>query len=162
MLFIVLRSLLCKDNRTHSALSPTSTVDCEGELQNDLNECYVVDGKMTLYSESAVEESFLDNLRNVIRTAMTNGAFNNLDPRLINVSYRESLDTIDAAGSDTTGGSNARSDTLPVYAWVIIGVGAAFLLIGAVVAFSKRRSHSPGDAETGSFPDQSTSMEPVV
>ncbi len=139
------------------------SVECQGELSNELNECFVVDGSMTLYStESAVDKSYLDGLRDVIQKAMSNGDFNDLDPRLVNVSYREDLDTTVAdAGTGTTSVSSGGSNSLPPYVYAIIGVGAAIIITGMVAAFNKRRRHND-DAELGSFPDQPLPEDDVV
>lgn len=72
------------------------SVECEGELSNELNECFVVDGSMTLFSTSAVSDSFVDGLRNIIQQAMDDGNYNKLHPQLVKVSYREDLETRDA------------------------------------------------------------------
>ena len=51
----------------------------------------------------------------------------------------------------STGGSNS----LPPYVYAIIGVGAAIIITGAIVAFNKRRKRND-EAELGSFPDPET------
>lgn len=130
-----------------------STVDCEGELSNDLNECYVVDGTMTLYSNSAVDESFLANLQSIIRDAMTEGDYNELDPRIVNVSYRESLGEAEVSNVGSTGDSSEMGGGLPIYAWVFIAVGglASLFTLGAIFNRCRRRHHD--DNDTGSFPE---------
>lgn len=137
------------------------TVECQGEFSNDLNECFVVDGSMTLYSSSAVSESLLDGIRAIIQLAMDEGDFNELDPRLVNVSYREDLETGDAdAGTGTTDGSSGSSNSLPAYAWAIIGVGLAIAFAALAAALNKRRQRNH-DEELGSFPGQLVD-EPMV
>jgi len=117
---------------------------------------------MTLYSGRAVDGPFLDAIRSLIRDAMTSGDYNDLDPRLVNVSYRASLDTTDPEGvntSSTVGGGDDK--VLPAYAWALIGIGVVGLLVALIAGLSRRRKYNNGDAETGSFPDQ-TSAESVV
>jgi hypothetical protein len=137
-------------------------VECQGELSNELNECFVVDGSATLYSTSAVDPSFLAGLKEIIRKAMNDGYFIDLDPRLIKVSYREDLEktAVDAGTTGTTSVSGGGSNSLPPYVYAIIGVGAAIIITGSIVAFNKRRKHN-GEAELGSFPDQAIHRDVV-
>lgn len=139
----------------HLFLIAFVSVECQGELSNELNECFVVDGSATLYSTSAVDPSFLAGLKEIIRKAMNDGYFIDLDPRLIKVSYREDLEktAVDAGTTGTTSVSGGGSNSLPPYVYAIIGVGAAIIITGSIVAFNKRRKHN-GEAELGSFPDQ--------
>lgn len=136
------------------------TVECRGELSNELNECYVVDGTMTLFSSSAVDETFLDGLRTIIRDAMTSGDYNDVDSRIVNVSYREDLGNADPTSLGTTPSGSGDDDSLPVYAWVFIGMGAAALVVALGVGFSRRRKRHHDD-DVGSFPEQ-TSTEPIA
>jgi hypothetical protein len=131
-------------------------------LSNELNECFVVDGSATLYSTSAVDPSFLAGLKEIIRKAMNDGYFIDLDPRLIKVSYREDLEktAADAGTTGTTSVSGGGSNSLPPYVYAIIGVGAAIIITGSIVAFNKRRKHN-GEAELGSFPDQAIHRDVV-
>lgn len=131
------------------------SVECQGELSNSLNECFVVDGSMTLYSTFSMGESFLDGIRDIIQKAMDEGDYNEIDPRLIKVSYREDLETTGAvAGTGNTTQTSGGSSSLPPYAWAIIGVGASIVLVALAAAFNKRRQHNPDGSELGSFPDQ--------
>jgi len=133
---------------------PLSLVECEGELSNELNECYVVDGTMTLYSTNEIDESFLDGIRAIIRDAMTSGDYNGVDPRLVNVSYREGLEGTDPSNNvgTTTSDSEGGDGSLPVYTWVFIGIGAAAGVLALGVGFSRRRKRHGDSVDDGSFP----------
>jgi hypothetical protein len=142
-----------------ASLAPT--VECEGELSNEANDCYVIDGNLTLYSRDPIVEVFLNGLRDIIRVAMTNGVFNEVDPRIVKVTYRENLGDPDAANSQTASGGG-KDDSLPAVAWVFIGLGAAAALVVLGVVFSRRRKPNAEDGETGSFPGSPVTAEPVV
>lgn len=134
-----------------------STVECDGESSNELNECYVVDGTMTLYSSSSVDETFLDTVRSVIRVAMTEGDYNNdVDPRIVNVTYRESLEAADSSsvGTTTKTGQGGGESSLPVYAIVFISMGAVAVLLATGVGLSRRKRGQYSDPSIGSFPSQ--------
>jgi hypothetical protein len=127
------------------------TVPCRGEVTIEGNGCYVIDGTMTLYSDSEIDESQLDTIRNLIRTATENGDYDNVDPNIVQVSYREDLgnDENEIDGSSTP----VEDDTLPIWSVVFIGIGSLLILLGIFFLVGKRHKRNQQERGlTGSFP----------
>lgn len=128
------------------------TVPCRGELTNNANDCYVIDGTMTLYSDSEIDESQLDTIRNLIRNAMNKGDYDGSDPNIVHVSYREDLgnDTNESDGRTTP----VDDDSLPVRSIVFAVIGALLILFGIFFLVGKRHSRNQQERDlTGSFPN---------
>ena len=126
---------------------------CRGELTNAANGCYVIDGTLTLFSDSEFDEALLDTIPNLIQVAMNNGDYDNVDPNIVQVSYREDLEHDAKPIDDETTLSSEDDDTLPALALVFIGFGALLTLI-FIFLFVVRRyeRHQQTQGLTGSFP----------
>lgn len=155
--FVLYESSFCGGSCLHPLLSFVGmyhTVECEGDLSNDMNECYVMDGRMTLYSTSPIGQSSVDGIRDVIQIAMDEGDYNNLDPRLVKVSYREDLETTDSdAGEGNAPKSTGGSDPVPSYVYPIIIVAMVLSFLVAGIPYARQQCNR-GNTRAGSFPSR--------
>jgi hypothetical protein len=127
------------------------TVPCRGELTNATNTCYVIDGTLTLFSNSEFDEALLDSIPNLIQTAMNNGDYDNADPNIIHVSYREDLEN-DAEGIDgETATSSEDDDTLSFFALVFVGFGALLTLVFIFLLVGRRYERYQESRLTGRY-----------
>jgi len=113
-------------------------VSCVGSRADTSNNCFVVDAGASLYFDSEstcsdiIEESKAD-----IKSAMNSGSFNELESRIINVTYLEESDLgISPASSSTSD----DGPLFPLYAWALIGLGGVLLLMIAVLVLKRRQS----------------------
>lgn len=108
---------------------------CVGPV-DPTNSCFVVDSEATLYFESDTDcPGAISKSRAEIKSEMESGEFNNLDARIVNITYLDVSD-LDFSSLSTTG-----NIVLPVYAWALIGL-AGVGLIASVAVFARRRLRS--------------------
>lgn len=80
-----------------------------------------------------------------VKNAMDRGAFNQLDDRIVNVTYVEKSDLglseIEdvVAGSDTS--SSADESSFPLYAWVLIALGAILFVLSLGLVYKNFRQY---------------------
>lgn len=150
---VISASLACTNTRVLLA-SLVCTVLCGGEAASEENECYVVDGNMTLFSDTPVDASTIDVIRTLIREAMNSGRYDNAHSQIAKVSYVSDVDTLlTSAEGDTTLSSGQES--LPVFALVIISIGAAMILLAIFIMFGRWYKRRQDDASNlGAFPSE--------
>lgn len=112
------------------------TVTC-AEKQ-DGNECVVLDGSMTIYTDDGTSSNDEEQIREELKTGMENGAF--VEAPIVRVSYVD-LDT-NPSGSD--GNGKGTTDSTPkrqrfVYG-VVAGVATLLILVLAVVWRRKQKN----------------------
>lgn len=119
-----------------------SAVPCVGDLEDPQNNCFVVDAGARLYFDAGACADAINRSKAEIKKVMDRGAFDDLDRRIIGISYVEESD-LELTSTDktvqSTGGGD--SETLPVYAWCLIGVGAFLVLAlcGYLCCFARRK-----------------------
>lgn len=135
-------------------------VPCRGELTNAANGCYVIDGTLTLFSDSELDETLLDTIPGLIQMAMNNGDYDSVDPNIVQVSYREDLENDANEIDDETTTSSEDDGTLPVFALVFVGFGALLTLV-FIFLFVGRRYERNQETRglTGSFPTEENLTE---
>lgn len=128
-----------------------TTVECSTITETDGNTCTVVRGLLTLYAEDGSDiteqkQATLDRTR----VSMSNGAFDNLDSRLVQVRYRS--ETLDESGTKdpAPGPAPASPPSVPIWAWVLIGVGI-FVVNVLICCFCMRRRRQNKEAEEDDF-----------
>ena len=115
----------------------------------------MVKGRFTLYATtgSDITDSKASALAR-IRVSMDNGAFDNLDLRLVAVHFRTEGLTADPGTDDSQKGETPTSDpaepsAVPIFAWVLIGVGIAMLNAVICFFFWRRRRQAKELSEDG-------------
>jgi hypothetical protein len=117
-------------------------VPCVGDLEDTQNNCFVVDAGARLYFDAGTCADATNRSKEEIKKAMEDDAFDDLDRRIIGISYVEESD-LELTSTDKTvqsSGGGDDSETLPVYAWCLIGVGAALVLVlcGYLCCYARR------------------------
>lgn len=135
-------------------MSLVCIVSCGGELTSAENECYVVDGSMTLFSDAPADASTIDAIHTLIREAMNSGTYNNAHSQIAKVSYVNDVDILaTSAEGDTT--SSSVNESLPVFALVIISIGAAVIFLAILIMLGRRYKRKQDDASRlGAFPSE--------
>lgn len=121
---------------------------CVVPKKNRTNICIVSDGSFTLFLDSPESGERTTSL-NAIQDAMKAGRFNNIHESIVRISYLQSVTTItptsapivatDKSGSSSTAG-------LPIWAYILIGLGG-LLLIGILVFIWRRRATTKSEKE---------------
>jgi hypothetical protein len=84
-----------------------------------------------------------DRVVNEIKAAMERGAFNTLEGRIVGLTYLENV-TIDEDPDTTSDSTSSSSETLPAWAWGIIGAGAFMVLAMCGYLCTHRRPEHKG------------------
>lgn len=105
-------------------LTSLTSVNCVGGA----TDCYVVDGKLTLFGSDLETESLAT--KDTLRRNVNRGDYNNLDGRIIRLTFLNATD-LDQFPDDQqprapSGATNGNE--IPVYGWVLIVVGSILLL----------------------------------
>jgi hypothetical protein len=121
---------------THTIAMPY-VVPCQGDTAK--KDCHVIDGAMTLFSDLQNEE-LLDDVHGLIRDAMNDGEYNNAHPDIVEISYWNRKTTTIA----NTVVDSPPTRTLPVYFWILIGIGIAGCVAFFGVWWRQRQKKNEG------------------
>lgn len=125
-----------------------SGVPCVGEVDDSTRNCFVIDGGARLYLDADVCADAVTRSRTELTKAMNSGALNNLDRRILNVTYVEEED-LKLSASDKTvqsgGNSGGSASTFPSWAYGIIGAGVFFFISICLWVCCKRRKNDHDD-----------------
>jgi len=147
-----------RSNGLHTLIvSFCSLATCVSETNG--NRCTVVRGVFTLYSDEGTDISgMIDVALERIQVSMEQGAFDRLDSRLVAVRFRtEALPVIPSTDKNNTTvetqpSAQSSPSAVPVWAWVLIGVGIV-ILNGIVCFFFCRRRKQSRDFNADSNDD---------
>jgi len=109
------------------SISPSDTTLTGVACQEDEANCVVVDGAMTLFGDNLSDD--VNSTLALLQILMENGAFDDVDDRIVKVRYRDvTVVEPNPVGPTTVDDAGGGVDDVPNYAWVLIAVGAAMLL----------------------------------
>lgn len=140
---VLLHNLSCKLTK----LLVTGAV-CESGASSP---CFVINGVATLtLSESADANQVITTARDAIQQSITNGVLRSADPRVTNISTRNTA-IPNPPISPTSGGGSG----VPLYGWILIGVGSGLVvIIGLCCIFFKRAPQEDFDGVGQDFDNQ--------
>jgi len=117
---------------------------CQVTLRNSENNCYVVVGDATVFSQNELDDEILDRAREFVAKSMNEGMFDQIHEGIVGVSYYG-----DSTGNDpqsTVTKSTAEDDSLnPAVIWGPI-VGAVVLVAAIAALFvrhNRQRNQTP-------------------
>jgi len=120
------------------------TEKCQVTLRNSENNCYVVVGDATVFSQNELDDEILDRAREFVAKSMNEGMFDQIHEGIVGVSYYG-----DSTGNDpqsTVTKSTAEDDSLnPAVIWGPI-VGAVVLVAAIAALFvrhNRQRNQTP-------------------
>eukprot|EP00542_Grammatophora_oceanica_P005074 CAMPEP_0194062724 /NCGR_PEP_ID=MMETSP0009_2-20130614/78332_1 /TAXON_ID=210454 /ORGANISM="Grammatophora oceanica, Strain CCMP 410" /LENGTH=611 /DNA_ID=CAMNT_0038714569 /DNA_START=84 /DNA_END=1919 /DNA_ORIENTATION=+ len=109
------------------------------------NNCYVVVGRGTIYAadgENVDEQT--QQAKEAIRLALNDGAFDNVDNRIVAVTHRASLEETEVGGDGslepTSEGNSNGSNNVPAYIWAIIAGAVVALLAGVFFVYQRSQT----------------------
>lgn len=111
----------------------SNEADCVWDRSDQLNNCFVVDGGVGLFFESTlVCPDAANRAKLEIKSAMANGAFDELDDRIVKVTYIKDFDFDPNTDVNVVEGSDTareESSQFPVYAWALVALGGILLIL---------------------------------
>lgn len=123
-------------------------VPCVGEVDDSTRNCFVIDGGARLYLDAEVCSDVVDRSRAELKKAMNSGALNDLDRRILKVTYVEEED-LQLSASDKTvqsgGDSGGSASSFPAWAYGIIGAGVFIIFSILLWVCCKRRPKDDDD-----------------
>jgi hypothetical protein len=124
---------------------------CEGTLTSPENKCFVMDGRITLYSNEPVEEGTIILARQSIQDNMIAGKFNKKvnDKYVIQnvVGLRYSALNPDALENDDNNLSRSGRNGPPAFVYVLLSVGVVILLAAFVLYRRIRNQEEEDDSQ---------------
>ncbi len=132
-----------------------STVPCKTSLANPANNCSVVSGELTLFTDgNGTDEGSV--VQSGLQAGMTSGAYVHADSHIVRVTY-VNLGSYSSLNDGNTGNSNSAtssSGSNSKYLLVAIpAVAAAIVVIAAIIW--RRRRRLAGDADDSTNPSAS-------
>jgi hypothetical protein len=110
----------------------------------------VINGGSRIHTAEGVDfQAIRDRVKSGIKAAMERGALNKLEGRIVNISYLENV-TIDEEPDIQSGNpssADSESETLPAWAWGIIGAGSCMFLVMLGFLCARRRREDKGSDE---------------
>jgi hypothetical protein len=134
-------------------------IKCTGNRINEANNCFVVDGKMTLIMDGGDSDKDVATSKTTIRAAMDGGDFNTLDQRVAGITYRSDTNIqTDIATSKGSPESGSVGSKIPVFGWILIGFGSFMLAVLLCCCFRSGASRNHG---VDYYPRMDTSPQQV-
>jgi hypothetical protein len=106
------------------------------------NGCFVVTGRATIYATDGLDPTLdIEEAQNAIRESLENGTFDNLDSRLVRVTFSDQTgdQSDNMAGMNNTRTTHSPSG-LPTFGSALIGICILAAIGGTCCCFYRRRS----------------------
>jgi hypothetical protein len=119
-------------------------VDCEVNLLNEGDSCFVVDGIFTIYTDGTDVNS--EKILSVLTEAASEGEFDDVHPDVVKVTI-VSVTPGGIEGISPTSSPASRSSQLGLGMYLGVAAGA-LVVIGAAIFYRRRRNQSQVDADS--------------